>query len=183
MKTVVPGCVGILAGLIVGIILGVGALSPLMRTDPFAAEMQAPLQSRGNVSVIVNAAFINSQVQQAARQTGLLKQATVTLEAPNVVQVVSVVDVTVLGQRISGNVLARMRATVNNGRIVLSVERVDGGSFPFGQTFVASSIESARAEAENQINLLVQRSLQGTGLRVSGIRMTSNEMALDLVSQ
>jgi hypothetical protein len=39
-----------------------------------------------------------------------------------------------------------------------------------------------RAQAENQINTLVQRSLQGTNLRLSNIRITPTELIVDLAS-
>jgi hypothetical protein len=43
--------------------------------------------------------------------------------------------------------------------------------------------EQLRAQAEDQINKMIQRELQGTGLRLVNLRMTPSEIAADLAGQ
>lgn len=182
MRQVAIGCAGAIVSLIIGVALTVGFFSIDSRST-IETPMPVPSGLSKDVSISASAAFLNAQIQQAVRQTNLLKQATVTLNAPNIVQVVAVVDVTILGQRINTNVTVTMRVTVRNNRIALTVEKVDTGSVPVPQSMINSNIESLRAQAENQINAVAQRALNGTGLRLSNVRITPSEMIVDLLSQ
>lgn len=113
----------------------------------------------------------------------MLKQATIALDAPNLVKVAAMVDVTILGQRINTNATVTMRVTVKNNRIALAVDKVDTGNTLVPQSMINNAIENLRAQAENQINTLVQRGLQNTGLRLANARITPSEMTIDLVAQ
>jgi hypothetical protein len=48
---------------------------------------------------------------------------------------------------------------------------------------ISPTIEQLRAQADNQINQLIQRELQGAGMRPSNIRATSTDIPLDLRAQ
>lgn len=180
MRQAAIGCLGILIGLIVGIVLMVGFFN-LGANSNVETPLPAPNASRVDVSITASAAFLNAQLSQTIKQSGFAKQATVSLGAPNVVQVAAVIETTVLGQRVSLNTTTRMRVSVQAGRIVLTVDKVDTGNLPIPQAFLASMIENVRAQAENQINALAQRSLQGTNLRVTNVRITPNDVTVDLV--
>lgn len=179
MKSFTIGCLGLIVGLIIGIALTAGFFAVSNRA---AAQIPTPIPNASAVSVTASATYLNSVVQQAARQSGMLTNAAVTLEAPNIVKVAATVDVTVLGQRVNTNATATMRVSVKNNRIALAIEKIDAGTLPVPQSFINSNLESLRAQAENQINTLVQRSLQGTNLRLSNIRVTPVELIVDLVS-
>ncbi len=183
MRQVAVGCVSAIIGLIVGVILMLGATQVLSKTDTPNIPAPIPSSSRTDVSITPSAAFVNSQLSQAVRQSGLAKQATIALDAPNVVQVTATIETSILGQRVSVNATARMRVSVKGGRILLAVEKVDTGNTLIPQSLIAPTVENLRVQAENQINLLVQRSLQGTSLRVTNVRITPNDVTVDLVSQ
>lgn len=181
MKYSAFGCFGAIVGFILGALITAGVFSISNRAVVETPTL-IPNGSSAAVSVIASAAYLNAQIQQAAQQSGMLKNATVTLQAPNIVRVAATVDVTVLGQRINANATVTMRVSVKNNRIALAIEKIDTGSVPVPQSLINSNLESLRAQAENQINTLVQRSLQGTSLRLSNIRVTPTEMTVDLVS-
>jgi hypothetical protein len=152
------------------------------KENPRAANTPVPGASRSDVTVTVGASYLNAQMQQIVKQTGLAKQATLTLVAPNLAQINATIETKILGQTISGNATARMRVLVQNGRVLLAVEKIDVSGIGVSQSLVAPVVEQFRAQAEDQINRALQRELQGTGLRLSNIRIASNEIAVDLVN-
>ena len=181
MNRLEVGCLGALGGLLIGVIATIAFFS--IGVAQLQIETPIPAPERQQVTVSASAPFLNSQIQQAARQTNLVKQAVVTLDVPNIVQVSATVEATLLGQRVSTNATVRMRVTVQNGRIVLAVEKIDTGNPLIPQSFVANSVESLRGQAENQINAMVASALKGTSLRVTGVRITPGELAVDLTGQ
>lgn len=184
MKEVAVGCVSAILGLGIGIVLMFGAMTFLPKADAPAAEKVATVVSgsRGDVTITVSAKYLNAQLQQIAKQTGLAKQVTLTLIAPNIIQVVIVVDTKILGQTFSGSATARLRVSVQNSRVALAVEKIDVSGIGVSQSLVASTVEQIRVQAEEQINRALQRELQGTGLRLSNIRITTSEIIVDLVN-
>ncbi|MDE3089928.1 MAG: hypothetical protein KGJ80_11160 [Chloroflexota bacterium] len=181
MKSLFFGCLSAGLGLIVGIVLALAATQFFQANSP--QEIPPPPESQAEVSVTASASFINSQMQQAVRQSGLARQATITLAAPNVIRTRTLVDLTIAGQSISVNVTAAMSVTVQKGRITLTVDKVDAGGIAVPQSAIGSTVEKMRALAEDQINRMVQRALQGTALRVSNVRVTPMDLTVDLVSQ
>lgn len=183
MRQLFTGCLGIILGLLIGVGVTYAVLS--MSSKQITPVGPAPTLSaaRPDVSVSASATFVNSQVQQMVRQSGLLKQATVTLDAPNIVRVAATVDVTVLGQRVTANATATMRVAVKSNRIALTVEKIDTGNAMIPVALVSGTVETLRALAEDEINRLVQRTLQGTNMRVVNVRVTPNDMTLDLTGQ
>ncbi|MBI5034089.1 MAG: hypothetical protein HZB51_26510 [Chloroflexi bacterium] len=183
MKQLAGGCVGAIMGLIVGIVLTFAAMTFMTRQNVPAVTATTPTPGRSDVSITANATFINSQIQQTIRQSGLLKQASVTLASPNIIQINAAVDTTILGQRITANPTAIMRVAVKNNRIALSVEKIDTGNAAVPTSLMSGTTETLRAQAEDVINRQIQRALQGTSMKIVNVRMTPNEMTLDLVSQ
>jgi hypothetical protein len=182
VKDITIGCAGTILGLVVGIILAFGVMSLLPKENMVSTTASALSALRGDVMVTVSANYLNTQLQQSVKQTGLAKQAMLTLVAPNIVQVAIAVDTKVLGQTISGNATARMRLSVQNGRALIAIEKIDVSGIGISQSLVSPAIEQLRAQAEDQINRMIQRELQGTGLRLSNIRVTPSEIAVDLSS-
>ena len=183
MKEIAIGCTSVILGLVVGIVLTFGVMALLPKES--SPGMTAPLAStvRADVAVTVSANYLKAQLQQVVKQTGLAKPATLTLAAPNIVQVAVAVDTKILGQTISGNATARMRVSVQNARVLLAVEKLDVSGVGISQALVSPTIEQLRAQAEDQINRMIQRELQGTGLRLSNIRVIPSDIAADLVGQ
>jgi hypothetical protein len=180
MKWITVGCVSALVGLIVGVVVMFGA-SSLASQNHVSSVMPVP-STRADVSVTANVTFVNSQIQQTLRQSGLFKQANISFEAPNLFAVAGIVETTFLGQTISVNAIVRMRVQVRDSRAVFTIEQVDVAGFNVPQAAINSLVERSRAQAEDQVNQLIQRSLQGTTLRLSNIRITSDAMTIDLVS-
>ncbi len=175
MKEIAIGCVSAILGLMLGAALGFGVsrLVPSASAPTIPAPIAAPGQA--DVSVVLSAAFLNAQMQQVAKPSGI-KSLSITLAAPNVMQAVAVVETSVLGQKISVNVRARTRVTVQSGRIRLTVEQVETSGVSVPSSLVNSTVETLRVQAETQVNLLVQRALQGTSLRVTGVVITPNDV-------
>ena len=182
MKQLATGCVSLVLGLIIGMVLMFAAMT-FMTRQVAAIATPTPMATRSDVSITANATFINSQIQQTLRQSGLLKQATVALDSPNIIQINAVVETTILGQRISARPTATMRVAVKNNRVTLSVEKIDTGNAAVPSSIMSGTAETLRAQAEDLINRQVQRALQGTNMKVVDVRMTPSEMTLDFVSQ
>ncbi len=181
MNRLEVGCLGALGGLLIGVIAAIAFFSIGVAQQQI--EMPIPVPERQQVTVSASAAYLNSQIQQAARQTNLVKQISIALDVPNIIQVSANVEATLLGQRVSTNASVRMRVTIQNGRIVLTVEKINTGNPLIPQSFVANSVESLRVQAENQINAMVASALKGTSLRVTGVRITPGELIVDLAGQ
>jgi uncharacterized protein YpmS len=184
MKSFGAGCIGIILGLVVGIVLTFGAFQLMGSSSEQPASAPTSLAGIPDVSVTASLPFINSQLQQAVNQSGLGKQATVTLASPDVIQVAADVDASALiGIPVTVNATMSMHVSVQNGRILLTVDKVDAGGVDVPQSLMGSTVEQMRALAENQINRMVQRALEGTTLRVVDVRVTPNAMTIDLAGQ
>jgi hypothetical protein len=183
MKEIAVGCASAMLGLVAGAVLTFGAMSFLTKEASPVANQPIPSASRADVTITVSASYLNAQLQQVVKQTGFAKQATLTLVAPNIVQVIIAVETKILGQTVSGNATVRLRVSVQNGRVSLGVEKIDVSGIGVSQSLVAPMAEQLRAQAEDQINKMIQRELQGTGLRLVNLRMTPSEIAADLAGQ
>jgi hypothetical protein len=180
LKDLAIGCVSAMLGLLVGVLLMSGA-NLLLPSNSAPTVVPPPvIPGQPDVSVTLSAAFVNSQVQQAVRQGGLARQATISLSAPNIVTAALVVDARVAGQTLALNATVTMRVSVRQGRIVLTVDKVDVGGVSAAQALVTQNIERIRAQAEDQINRLVAVSLQGTTFRVINVLVTPSDLTLQL---
>lgn len=183
MKNLAIGCTSAILGLLIGVGLTWGALALVPKTESAEKFAVAVSATRGDVTITVSAKYLNAQLQQIVQQTGWAKQATLTLSAPNLAQLNLALETKILGRTITGSAVARVRVAAQNGRVALTVEKVDVSGIGVSQSAVAPIVEQVRAQTEDQINRALQRELQGTGLRLSNIRITSSEIAMDLVSQ
>jgi len=182
MKSIAFGCLGVVLGLVVGAILAIAATQFAGSANLQPTVAPTILTSQSDVSITASAAFMNSQLQQAVKQSGLAKQATITLAPPNLIQVATAVDASAFGLPVTVNATVALRVLVQRGRIVLEVAKVDAGGVAVAQSAIGPSVEKMRVAAENQINQLVQRALQGTALRVSNVRVTPSDLSIDLVN-
>jgi len=182
MRTALLAVICVILGLCLGVAATAGFFSVGIR-QTLATPAPPPNGVYADLSVVATAPFVNSQIQQAIKSSGLLKQASLVFESPNIVRIIAAVDTTILGQRVTANPTATMRVTVKNNRIILTVEKIDTGNPAIPSSVVSGAVETLRAQAEDQINRLVQRALQGTTLRVNNVRITSNDLTIDLVSQ
>lgn len=181
MKSLSVGCLGLLIGLIVGAGFVVFATSTVFKPTPTSTP---PVTSaRPEISITVTAPFVAAQLQQALRQGGIARNASVTFAAPDLIRVATTVDVNVLGATLAVNANAAMRVSVQKGRIVLTTDSVDAAGFILAPSFVSSTVEPVRVQAEDEINRIVQRALQGTNLRVSNIRIATDALTIELMGQ
>jgi uncharacterized protein YpmS len=184
MKSLGVGCLSALGGLIIGIVLGFGMAQMATNAAPPPLAAPAPSPNGSDVSVTASAAFINSQLQQAVEQSGLGRQAKVTLISPNLIQVAATVDASALiGVPVAVNATVSMRASVRNGRISLSVDKVDAGGVAVPPSVMGSMVEKMRALAEEQVNRMLQRALQGMSLHIVNVRVSPSSMTIDLAGQ
>ena len=184
MKSLALGCVSIVVGIFIGallILLVAPALSVGGLDKAPADSVVAP--SRSDLTISASAPFVNAQIQPAIRQSGIAKEATITFAAPNFVIMSAPVSVKLLGQTIQVSATTTLGLKVQNGRAVLTIEKVDANGFSVPPELLASYTENLRAQGEDQINRLVQRGLQGTTLRLTGIRVSSDAITMDLSSR
>lgn len=183
MKSLAVGCTSALVGLVIGIVLAFGAWSLWLRVESSAPTTPIVSTAHSDVTITVSAKYLNTQLQQLVKQTSVAKQATLTLVAPNSAQINTTIETRILGQAISGSAVARVRVAVQNNRVVLTIEKVDVSGIGISQSLVTPIVEQVRAQVEDQINKTIQRELQGTGLRLTNIRIAPNEIAIDLTAQ
>ena len=180
MKSLGVGCIGAGLGLFGGLLLALGAFQMQAGSNSLYA---APSSAPADVSITVSAEYINLQLQPAVQQSGLAQKMTLSLAAPDLVQVATTINANVFGFPVSVDVTVPIRVTVQAGRIVLTVDRVDAGGVPIPQSLLGSEVERMRALAEDQINRQAQRALQGTDLHIANVRVTSDDLTVDLVRQ
>ncbi|MBI4789641.1 MAG: hypothetical protein HY782_21640 [Chloroflexi bacterium] len=141
------------------------------------------ITDRPDLSISASAAYVNTQIQPAIRSSGIAKQATITLAAPNYVIIAAPVSIKVLGQSLQLNATTTMGLKVQNGRALLTIEKVDANGMSVPAELLVSYLEPLRAQGEDQLNRLVQRSLQGTGLRLANLRVAPEAITIDLSSR
>lgn len=182
MRGFIGGCGGIALGIILGVGLTIGASQFLLNRN--AANFVAPPRTeRPDISIVVSAAYVNTQLQQVVRQIPIVRQATITLASPNIIRAATSANVTFAGQSLALNATVILRVTVDNGRVVLIVDSIDTGGLNLAQPLIAPTVEQFRAAGEDQLNRAIQRALQGTGLRLVNVRITPNDLTADLSSQ
>ncbi len=185
MKNLVLGCIGVIMGVVLGaiimlVVLSFANINPLAR--PPAAEALL-LTNRPDVTITASNTFLSPQLERAVVKSGLVKQASINLVAPNLIQVRSPVDVSLLGLPMTVDATVQMAVTVQRGRIILTTQSVEAGGFDVPPSTLGQDYERLRALAEDEINRDVQRSLQGTRLTVSNIRVAPDGMSVDLKMQ
>ena len=63
------------------------------------------------------------------------------------------------------------------------IDSVDANGMNVPSELIGSYMETVRAQGEDQLNKLIQRGLQGTGLRLVNIRVAPEAVTIDLTSQ
>ncbi|HEX7593910.1 MAG TPA: LmeA family phospholipid-binding protein [Anaerolineae bacterium] len=177
------GCIGAVLGLVVGVVVAFGIAQFAASSNAEPTRVPVLTAGQSDVSITASAAYINSEFQQSIKQSGLAKQATVTLASPNVMQVAAPVDASAFGFPISVNAKVTLRVLVQRGRIVLAIEKLDAGGIVVAPATFGTAVEKMRASVEDQINRLAQRALQGSNLHVSNVRITPDGLTIDLISQ
>ncbi len=177
MKQFAIGCAGMILGLIVGVILVLSATA-FLNLGASSMAIPTPDPRLPDVTVNVTAAFVNTQLQQAVRQSNLARQANVSLAAPNIVRVALTTDVTVAGKALSVDATVTMRVAAQNGRIVLTIEKIDAGGMTLPVTFATQTVERLRAQMEDQLNRLVTRALQGLTLKLINLSVAPDGVTL-----
>lgn len=178
MKTFFVGCIGLIIGLVAGAGLVIFATSTAFKPTSTIAPLVA--STRPDVSIAVSAPYAAVQIQQTLRQSGIAKNATVTFAAPNLIRVATTVDVNVLGIPLSLNATVAMSVSVQRGRIVMATDSVDAGGLNLSPSLINSTVEPVRVQAEDEINRVVQRALQGSNLRVSNLRVAADALTVEL---
>lgn len=182
MRDLGIGCIGMLFGAFIGAALAFfattfvsGGLRPV--PDPVSAPNAV------DVTITANGRYVSTQVQQALAANGIAKQSTVSLVPPNRMQVSATTNVSFLGQSISVDTATTLSAAVQNGRVVVKVEKVDAGGISLPADLVGPMVERLRSQGETVLNRIIQQNLQGTGLKLTNIRVTSDAVAIDLSSR
>ncbi len=176
MRNFLVGCFGAILGIALGLALIFAVAFALNPTFNRGLVADVPLATSSDISVSISAAFLQSQIQPVVAQSGIAQQATVTLAAPNVIRISSPVRVTALGQAVTVNATIAMAVSVRNGRVVLTTSELDAGGVQVPQSALTARFEQLRALGESQINLQLQRALQGTALKLVNVVVTPNDM-------
>ncbi len=98
---------------------------------------------------------------------------------PNRFLITMVTSVGFLGQNLGVNTTATMSVRVANGRALLTLEKVDVVGLNVPSDLVTPVAERMRAQSEDQLNRLISRSLQGTTLKLSNVRVAADSVQID----
>jgi hypothetical protein len=185
MKNSVLGCCGVILGIVLGAAVMVFAMSFVnvnaLAREPVPQELLLP--DRPDVTITASSTFINPQLEQAIVKSGLAKQAHVSLVAPNIIRVESPVSVSFLGQLMTVDATVQMVVGVQGGRITLTTDKVEAGGFSVPPSALGQDFERQRRATEDEINREAQRSLEGTRLVVSDVRVAPEGLSVDLKMQ
>ncbi len=180
MKAFTVGCLGVVLGVLGGVIVVLGVL--MIAPQNVEQDIQTFNPVRPDVAVTVSANMVNAQLQPLIRQSGMLQNPTVTLAAPNTIQLNGVMTQSILGQPLAINTITTMHVSTQNGRVLLSIDKVDAGGVNVPPSIYQQAIESDRAQMEDQINQMMQRSLQGSPLKLSNILVAPDGITLQFKS-
>lgn len=185
MKNSVLGCCGVIMGIVLGAAVMLFAMSfvniNVLAREPVAQELLLP--ERPDVTITASSTFINPQLEQVIVQSGLAKEAHVSLVAPNIIRVESPVSVSFLGQPMTVDATVQMAVGVQRGRITLTTDKVEASGIGVPLSVLGEDFERLRGAAEDEINREVQRSLEGTRLVVSDVRVAPQALSVDLNMQ
>ncbi len=185
MKNSALGCCGVILGTVLGAIVMVFALSfvngSVLAREPVAQEVS--LASRPDVTITASNTFITPQLEQVIVKSSLVSQAHVSLVAPNIIRVESPVNINFLGQLMSVDATVQMAVAVQRGRVTLTTDRVEASGISVPPSVLGPNFERLRAAAEDEINREIQRSLAGTRLVVSDVRVSPEQLSVDLKMQ
>ncbi len=185
MKSIPIGCLGIIFGIVIGIALTLGS-NFFLPSDgkTFAVTPAPPINStQSDVSISIHANYLSAQLKPLIARSNLIKQPSLALAAPNIIQLTGTLDVTLGGQRVSTNATIALRVAVQKNRVALTVDKIDASGITIPLALIGGTLEPARAQAEEQINTLITNSLKGTGLKIFNVRVAPNELIVDLTSQ
>ncbi len=178
MKSLGVGCLGVLMGLVVGVILVLGT-SLFMGTRGLGNPLVQPVDSgQPDVTVVTSAAFLNTEFQAAVRQNNLARSATISFSEPNAARISIPVNVTLLGQSMAVDATVSARAIVQNGRVVVIVDNIDVAGVNITGSLVKQPVERVRALLEDEINRLMQQELEGTGFRLINLNASPDSVTL-----
>ena len=131
-----------------------------------------------DVTVVTSAAFLSTQFQAAVKQSNLARQATIAFAEPDAARIAVPVAVTLAGQSLTLDTTISLHALAQNGRIVVVVDSVEVVGVNVAAALVKQPVERARVLLENQINLLLQQAVKGTGLRLIGLNASPDSVTL-----
>ena len=165
-------------GLFLGVPLALGAdlfVAPHTTGNP---AVQASQAGQPDITVVASAAFINTQFQEALKQSKYAKQGTIAFAAPNSARIAMPVNVNLLGQALTVDTTVSLHALAQNGRIVVVVDTVDVAGFGFAGSLVKQPVEEARVLIEDEINRIMQQTLKGTGLVLVNVTAAPDNVTL-----
>ena len=185
MKTFLFGCGGLMIGLIIGIVLMLGANSFLQSSNSPNIILPEPTSAAGksDVALVISANYLNAQLKPLLAKNAPIKQPTISLAAPNLVKLAGAFDLLVAGQRVSTNAAIALKVAVQKARVVLTVDKIEAGGVNVPPSLIESLVETFRAQAEDQLNTLVQNSLKGTLLKLANVRISPTDLTLELTGQ
>lgn len=147
---------------------GVQALPPL---QPLAAQAT----ENDDVVVTVSERYLNRQLSQNLPQDGQVSNVFLDLHAGNLANVSATVQVNSM-LRLQPN--ATVLLSVSNGRIQITVQKIEVGGFGVPSSFVEPQITELETNAETQLNQQLAELEKSAGLRLTTLSTTENSLTL-----
>lgn len=168
---------GIIAGILAALtIVCIGLLLINNNSVSLPSPVGEKLNTTPDMSLTLGERFLNSQVIKAMPNDGTVRNVSLDVHPGNRAEVRATVDVNILGAIVTVNPTAAVTMRVENGRIVISVEKVNVGGVNVPSALVAPQVNKLKATAENELDSQLATIEANTGLRLSA--MTSTEDSL-----
>ncbi len=181
----------IITGIIVGIVALVGIGGAAIATGivraPFSApqtNIQAapPLQlllaqtpNNADMSVTLSERFLNKQIIKGIPNTGEISNAQLDLHAGDLADVTATVQVNRL---LTVQPKISVKLAVQNGRIVIEVQRVDVGGIGIPDSLIQAQVAQLKQTAEEELNKQFAELEKSTGLKLHSLSTTENSLTL-----
>ena len=140
----------------------------------------APSQATDNadMTVTLSERYMNKNIARGLAQGGQVQSAQLDIQSNAVVVIDAVVQVNPQ-LRLSPRVTTQL--TVENGRIVVNVQKVDVGGFGVPSNLIEPQINQMKQNAETNLNTQLANFTASSGLKLQALSTTENSLSLFFV--
>lgn len=180
----------IVLGIVALVGIGACALAGTFITAPTATPQTSvqgapPLQpaatqpsDNADMTVTLSERYLNRTIAQGLAQGGQVQSAELDIHSGAIVDVNAVVQVN-SQLRLSPKVT--MLLEVQNGRIVVTVQKVDVGGFGVPNSLIEPQVAQLKETAETNLNAQLANLAASTGLKLQVLSTTENSLTLFFV--
>lgn len=171
------GLAGICGG---GVLTGIlpvesGATATSVQAVPPLQPLPTEATDNADMVVTLSERYLNRQLLEGLGQGGEVSNVQLDLHAGQAADVTAQVR---MNSSITLRPKAALKLTVNNGRVGISVQKVDVGGVGVPNNIIEPQIAELQRTAETELNRQLGSLQQNSGLRLSALASTENSLIL-----